>query len=341
MKSLGGDGVTTATARTADQTQIGLFWAYDGAPGLGVPPRLFNQIVRTIAVQEGNTVVENARLFALINIAQSDAGTGAWLQKYVDDVWRPILGIRESDPGTGPSGLGDGNAATIGDPTWTPLGAPSTNTDAPNFTPNFPSYVSGHATFGSAVFQTLINFYGRNDIAFTFTSDELNGVNRDGASGAPRPLAPRSYATLRQAEHENADSRVYLGIHWRFDQDEGVLMGRGVANEVCARVALPADEAERENADSRGPGRGRPDGPGRGRRGLRAGRPSPLTRRILPRSVRHPRQHSPLGGECAGGSDTSGNFARFAERLAGGDGVEDRRRRRCRPSSCRRSRSRA
>lgn len=239
VKTLGGDGITTPTTRTADQTQIGLFWAYDGAAGLGVPNRLYNQIARTIAVQEGNSVVENARYFFLVNVALADAISACFFTKYVEDLWRPVIGIRESDPGTGPTGLGDGNPNTVGDPTWTPLGSPSTNTDANNFTPNFPSYSAGHATFGGALFQMLIDYYGRADIAFTFTSDELNGVNRENSSGSPRPLAPRSYTNLRQAEQENADSRVYLGVHWRFDETDGDLQGRGVANEVFAKLARP------------------------------------------------------------------------------------------------------
>ena len=83
VKALGGDGITTPTARTPEQTEIGLFWGYDGHPGLGTPPRLYNQIARVIAAERGNTEVQNARYFALINLAMADAGISAWETKYV------------------------------------------------------------------------------------------------------------------------------------------------------------------------------------------------------------------------------------------------------------------
>ena len=102
VKRLGGDGVNTPTERTDEQTEIGLYWAYDGTRWLGSPPRLYNQIARIIAAQQDNTVVENARFFALINLAMADAGITCWESKYYYDYWRPILGIRESDLGTGP-----------------------------------------------------------------------------------------------------------------------------------------------------------------------------------------------------------------------------------------------
>src|SRR5205814_6066402 len=74
VKSLGGDGVHTPTSRTAEQTVTGIFWAYDGSPNLGTPPRLYNQIARAVAQQQGNTAEQHARLFALINVAMADPG---------------------------------------------------------------------------------------------------------------------------------------------------------------------------------------------------------------------------------------------------------------------------
>src|SRR5262249_45319359 len=91
---LGGDGKTTPTLRTAEQTQVGLFWGYDGSPGLGTPPRLYNQVVRVVAQQEHNTVFENARLFALVNLAMADAGICCWDAKYVYDFWPPVVALR-------------------------------------------------------------------------------------------------------------------------------------------------------------------------------------------------------------------------------------------------------
>jgi hypothetical protein len=237
VQSLGGDGVATPTARTDDQTIAGLYWAYDGTPSLCAPPRLYNQIAVQIADQMGSGLVAQARLLALANVAMADAALAVWESKYHYQLWRPITGIRESDPGTGPTGLGDGNPATQGDPAFTPLGAPASNLGG-SFTPPFPAYPSGHAGIGAALFQTLRRFYGTDAIAFTFVSDEFNGVTR-GSDGAVRPLLPRSFPSLSAAEEENGQSRIYLGIHWTFDKTEGIAQGRRVADHVFDRVFLP------------------------------------------------------------------------------------------------------
>jgi hypothetical protein len=230
--ALGGNGTTTPTTRTAEQTQIGIFWGYDGRPGLGTPPRLYNQIVRVVAEQQNNTVEQNARLFALANIAMADGGICAWKRKYTDQFWRPIMGIRNAG--------GTGNPATAGDPNWTPLGGQASNPfpGEINFTPFFPAYPSGHATFGAAMFKTLARFYGRDDISFTFISDEFNGLTR-GEDGAVRPIVARTFDSFSQAMKENGQSRIYLGIHWGFDRDEGIKSGSNVADYVFDNILQP------------------------------------------------------------------------------------------------------
>jgi hypothetical protein len=238
VKRLGGDGLSTTTERNSDQTDIGIYWAYDGTPSLCAPPRLYNQIAMTIAENMGTGFLETLRLLALINTSMADAGSAVWDSKYFYQYWRPVTGIREADADQGPSGLGDANAETTGDPNFSPLGAPASNLNGPNFTPPFPAYPSGHAGFGGALFQTLRRFYGKDDIAFTFVSDELNGQTKDN-QGNPRPLKPRSFTSLSQAEDENGQSRIYLGIHWVFDKTEGIAQGNKVANYVFDHAFLP------------------------------------------------------------------------------------------------------
>jgi hypothetical protein len=234
VKRLGGDGVHTPTERSADQTQAGIYWAYDGTPSLCAPPRLYNQIVTEVS-RRITSPIELARLFALLNVSMADAGIAGWESKFFYDFWRPVTGIRESDAGTGPSGTGDGNAATIGDPGFFPLGAPASNLSGPNFTPPFPAYPSGHATFGGALFETLRNYYRTDRVTFTFTSDEFNGETV-GNDGQVRPLLPRTFNSFSQAEEENGQSRIYLGIHWSFDKTEGIRQGRRIADFVYANA---------------------------------------------------------------------------------------------------------
>ena len=231
VKALGGDGVNTSTERTDQQTVTGIFWSYDGTPGLGTPPRLYNQVVRTIAIQKKNSVEANARLFALVNLSMADAGIQCWYSKYYHELWRPIVAIQNGDA--------DDNEATEVDYTWVPLGAPASNVvDGVNFTPPFPAYASGHATFGAAAFAVTARFYGTSRIRFRFTSDEYNGKNRD-ADGNRRPVVTRTYTDLYDAIWENAVSRIYLGIHWSFDATEGVASGELIANEVFGSALRP------------------------------------------------------------------------------------------------------
>ena len=228
VKAVGGDGVTTPTLRTPEQTEIGLYWAYDGTPSLCAPPRLYNQITMQIADQMQTDAVGLARLLALVNTAMADAGIAIWESKYFHEFWRPVTGIREND----------GNTMTMRDAGFTPLGAPASNLTGPNFTPPFPAYPSGHAGFGGALFQTLRRFYGTDAIAFTLVSDEFNGVTLDN-QGNVRPRIERAFRNLSEAEEENGQSRIYLGIHWAFDKTEGIAQGRRVADWVFDRAFRP------------------------------------------------------------------------------------------------------
>jgi vanadium chloroperoxidase len=228
---MGGVTDLDTTKRHAQQTADGYFWAYDGANIIGTPPRLYNQILLQIAWAkrknmsdaEAETNNKNfARLFALANVAMTDAGILCWRENCHYEFWRPLSGVR-SDPNS-----------DLADPFWQTLCAPDTNTNHIHFKPLFPAYPSGHATFGAACFQIARLHYGIqgdmcDNIAFEFVSDELNGVNRDLAQpydkdkaivdqpGTVRTYAPRKFSPLWHAIFENAISRIWLGVHSRFD----------------------------------------------------------------------------------------------------------------------------
>jgi hypothetical protein len=231
VKALGGSSPASPTTRTDEQTTIGLFWGYDAQPGLCAPVRFYDQITDTICRQMGNTEVQNARLFLLVNVAMADAGIACWGDKYFYNFWRPVTAIREGNL--------DGNPLTTGDPAWAPLGAPADNHNGTNFTPPFPSYPSGHADFGGALFTVLKDFYGTDNIHFTIVSDEFNTITID-QNGQPRPLIPRSYTSFSQAMEENGESRIYLGIHFSFDKDAGIKQGSEIGDYVFAHIGRPA-----------------------------------------------------------------------------------------------------
>ncbi|MEM9660583.1 MAG: vanadium-dependent haloperoxidase, partial [Planctomycetota bacterium] len=227
-------GSIDSTLRTPEQTEIGLFWAYDRV-GLGTPLALYNDALRAVAEQEGNTVEENAELFAKASVAMADAAIVAWDAKFAYDFWRPVTGIRDGDI--------DGNPLTEGDADWTPLGAPD-GEDAIGFTPPFPTYISGHATFGGAVFGSLIEFYGTDDIGFTLASEELEILLADAELqelfGLNLEDAERTFSSFSEAMAENGRSRVYLGIHWDYDDLVGQEVGVDVAEALFDRRFVAA-----------------------------------------------------------------------------------------------------
>ena len=223
---LGGDPLQgTATSRTAAKTFMGKFWSYDGTPGLCAPPRLYNQLARHLVLARGVFQPSKlARFLAMINVGMADAGVSAWEAKYHYKYWRPVTAIRYPDqPGR--------------DPSWYPLGAQATNTGGPNITPPFPAYPSGHATFGGALFE-ILRAYMPDATPFTFVSDEFNGKNKD-VYGYLRPRQPAHFSSLSDAEQSNGLSRIWIGVHWRYDSDEGIAQGNRVARHVLATFAQP------------------------------------------------------------------------------------------------------
>lgn len=232
-------GRKESATRTIDQTAVGLFWAYDGARNIGVPPRLYNQVVRAILAKKGTSESENARILAMVNAAMADAGIQAWDQKYRHNIWRPVIGVRESDAQWGPAGQGDGNPLTAGDPDWVPLGAPATNQpQRADGTPPFPAYPSGHASFGTAALMVVQNALNLDSsFTFSFVSDELNGESVGKLGVRTRHVRQ---LTIDKAIDENVRSRVYLGVHWLFDGLEGKKNGEKIAQMVVANFPARA-----------------------------------------------------------------------------------------------------
>jgi len=199
-------GRSDSATRTVEQTEIARFWA-DGA-GTVTPPGHWNVIARDIGQQRGNTLEENARLFALLNIAEADAAIIAWDCKYAFNFWRPVSAIHNADT--------DDNPDTLSDPTWSPL----------LVTPNFPEYISGHSTFSGAAAAVLAVFYGSDDIPFTTGSEDLPGV-------------VRSFNSFSQAAEEAGMSRIYGGIHFMSANLNGLASGAGLGAYVAKNFLLP------------------------------------------------------------------------------------------------------
>src|SRR5262245_34257396 len=167
-------GAAVGSTRTEEQTEIALFWA-DGA-GTETPPGHWNSIAQIIGAARGTTLEENARLFALLNIAMADAAICSWDAKYTYYFWRPVTAIAFAEPQLN----------------WTSF----------IITPPFPDYTSGHSTFSGAAATVLPLFFGTADLPFTTVSDFLPGLFH-------------SFSPCMCAAEEAGASRIYGGIHFR------------------------------------------------------------------------------------------------------------------------------
>lgn len=210
-------GSLTSASRSAEQTDIAFFWAND-VNGSYKPPGHLNVIAQVLSEQQGLSTPERARLFALLNIALAEAGIVAWDCKYQSGIslWRPISAVREADT--------DGNPATSPDPGWEPLNP---------FSPPFPAYVSGHATFSAAAAAIFRNYFGTDNITHTLGTDDPF------YSGSPT----RTFHSFTEAALENGRSRIYLGVHFQCDADEGYSCGTHLGNYVFENALRPIEVA--------------------------------------------------------------------------------------------------
>lgn len=183
-------GALNSIARSADQTNVALFWAESG--GLG-----WNRIARLLAAQHPRDLAASAQLFASLNAAMADAYIASFDSKFAYNFWRPITAIRRANT--------DGNDLTAGDPTWEPLLT----------TPPVPDYPSAHACVGNAAAAVLISVFG-DENSFTFSS----------SLSVPFPfVGPRTFHRITDAAKENSISRMLLGIHFRLACEIGYAQG--------------------------------------------------------------------------------------------------------------------
>jgi hypothetical protein len=201
VKSLGGDGKTTPTARTEDQSQIALFW-------LESSPLKWSRIARTVATDKSQNMWESARLFAVLNMALADGYVAMAASKNHYQFWRPVTAIRSG-----------------GDASWTPFQVTPPNQD----------YPSGHSIEGGAGAEVLKQLFGTDQVSF-----QDCGVTLPAGSTCydPKPVL-RSYTSFSQAADENALSRILVGFHFRDATTEGTAYGRKIG-EQAATLLPPA-----------------------------------------------------------------------------------------------------
>ena len=199
-------GELNSTTRTADQTAIGRFW---GAAPIWI---VWNQIADQAGVGFGNSLEQNAHLFAQLNTTLADSAIALYDAKYAYHRWRPITAITATD---------QGNRNTIADPNWAPLAN----------TANDPSYPGAHATFSQAAGTVLEDFFGTDVFTFSLTNPTV-GITR-------------SFTSFSAASNEASDSRIFAGQHFRYDEEAGQTLGSQVADFVADHAHLQTDDHSR------------------------------------------------------------------------------------------------
>ena len=192
VKAIGG---SKSVARTVEQSEIGRFW-YESSP------RGWNRIAREVAAARQFDVWENARLFALVNLAMADGYIAGFESKYYYNYWRPVTAIRER-----------------GDSEW--LSYP--------WTPPVPDYPSNHTVEGAAAATVMVRFFNTDFISFSMTS------------GAPYPGITRKFWSFSEAARENGASRVLCGIHFSTAVNAGYIQGERIGEWAFEHALQPAN----------------------------------------------------------------------------------------------------
>jgi hypothetical protein len=202
-------GVATNSTRTAEQTEIARYWA--GPSGTVQPPGHWNSIARDVADAQDNSLAQNARMLALLNIGMADALIAAWDTKFAYSFVRPVTAIRNGDNDTNPD--------TAGDAAWSPLLT----------TPGHPSYMAAHSSLSATAATVLAEFFANDAIAFTSSAE----VSAGGA------VITRSFNSFSEAAEEAGASRIYGGIHWSFDNEAGLEAGHSIGGFVADNLLQP------------------------------------------------------------------------------------------------------
>jgi hypothetical protein len=202
-------GIANGTASSPEQQLVGRFWN-------GAIQNYWNEIAQTATEVRHLQTAESARLFALLNFAVADSVIAFYDAKYTYNLWRPVTAIRGADT--------DGNPETVGDPNWLP--------EVGN-TPPDPTYPGAHAVVSAAAFDVLVSVLKRDRLPLTVTSEVLPGVTR-------------SFESLSAAADEATFSRIFAGVHFRFDLTTGRQLGSKVADFVVDNVLTRRNRDERE-----------------------------------------------------------------------------------------------
>ena len=199
IKEIGGKN---STRRTALQSETGRFWLYTG-------PGTFFPLAVQLSASKGLNVNENARLFALLGMATTDAMVAVFDAKYEYEFWRPITAIRNGDQ--------DDNPDTERDATWEPLGP----------TPMHPEYPCAHCIVGATAGTVMQSVFGTGTLPeFNLTTPTAPGVTHN-------------WTKLDDYIAEPSNARVWSGIHYRFSAEVGADMGRKIAQYTVANYLQP------------------------------------------------------------------------------------------------------
>ncbi|MDT0606875.1 vanadium-dependent haloperoxidase [Croceitalea rosinachiae] len=211
------NGASNSIERTNDQTHLAMWWK-------DFVENSHNRLLRELVIKENLNLWEAARAFALLNMATYDAYINVFDNKFHYNHWRPYTAIRWAS--------NDENPDTEADLEWNNLH---------QHTYAFPSYPSAHGTASSAAMTTLANTLETgNDYKFVMTTEEVDSAGPFSDKVAMSPPT-RSFNSFSDAGFEASISRIYLGIHFRYDSEEGHKLGNKIGEYAVNNYLQPIE----------------------------------------------------------------------------------------------------